>query len=352
MPVEFHAEVKTLLLTEPFRIAHGESFERQVLRVHAKQGDIEAVGEAPFVPYYPDDPSESMAVLKALRDPLSADEIPADAPRTVRLALELLRADLAGKLAKEPMNKAALTATPKIWEPRWAAHDPLGILGCRSFSIPVDLDAFAEKVRDVNRQFSVLKLKLGSGNVEHDELIVARARNAAPNAKIFADANGGWTVEEAALIIPEIKRWNLEFIEQPISHNSGVEGWRELRGLLGRCKVKLFADEGAQCCKDVGELKGLADGVNVKLLKCGGWDKAKLMISFAQSCDMTVMLGCMIESSIGTTAAAHLAPLADWIDLDGHLYVANDDYEGIQYDKHGRLVMPTVPGIGAIPVQE
>jgi L-alanine-DL-glutamate epimerase-like enolase superfamily enzyme len=97
---------------------------------------------------------------------------------------------------------------------------------------------------------------------------------------------------------------------------------------------------------DVPQLSGLADGVNVKLLKCGGWHRAREMILAARVHRLRVMLGCMIEGSIGVTAAAHLAPLADWIDLDGHLYVANDDYEGILYDERGMLVMPQMPGIG------
>ena len=97
---------------------------------------------------------------------------------------------------------------------------------------------------------------------------------------------------------------------------------------------------------DVPQLSGLADGVNVKLLKCGGWPRAREMILAARVHRLRVMLGCMIEGSIGVTAAAHLAPLADWIDLDGHLYVANDDYEGILYDERGMLVMPQMPGIG------
>jgi L-Ala-D/L-Glu epimerase len=213
-------------------------------------------------------------------------------------------------------------------------------------SMPTDLEEFSNRVREVGRQFSVLKLKLGSGSLEQDELIVIRARNAAPRATIFADANGGWSVDDAAMIIPQLKRWNIAFVEQPVHHELGIAGWRELRAKLGSCLMPLYADESAQTMDDVPQLAGLADGINVKLSKCGGWHRAREMIFAARVHRMKVMLGCMIESSIGVTAAAHLAPLADWIDLDGHLYVANDDYEGLRYDEHGRLVMPDLPGIG------
>lgn len=346
MSSDFHAEIKTLQLNEPFRIAHGSSLERQVLRIYAKHNGIEAVGEAPFVPYYKDDPAESLAWLGGLHNPMGEDEIPNDAPRPARLALELARADLKGKLANEPMNKELLDGTRKIWDPKWKALDPAAMPGCRSFSIPVDLDAFAEKVRETNRRFHVLKLKLGSGSIDHDELIVARARNAAPGATLFADANGGWSVDEAARIIPQLKRWNLAFIEQPISHLGGIDGWRELRTKVGKSDTPLFADESVQGLADINALRTLVDGVNIKMLKCGGWDAARFMITAARVAGLKVMLGCMIETSIGTTAAAHLAPLADWIDLDGHLYVANDDYDGIRHDEHGILVMPDAPGIG------
>lgn len=348
MSSDLNAEVKTLQLTEPFRIAHGSSSERQVLRVYARQADIEAVGEAPFVPYYKDDPAESLKWLSGLVDPIGQDEIPSDAPRPAKLALELVRADLIAKKTKETIGKAPIEKARAIWQSGWHFGDGSSIPGCRSFSIPTDLDEFAEKVRETNRQFQVLKLKLGSGNVDHDELIVARARNAAPNATIFADANGGWSVDEAAWIIPEIKRWNLAFVEQPVSHHEGVKAWKELRSKLGKCHMPLFADESVQNHEDVHQFQGLADGINVKLLKCAGWHEAFTTILSARMCRLKVMLGCMIETSIGTTAAAHLAPLVDWIDLDGHLYVANDDYEGIRYDSHGHLVMPDPPGIGAI----
>jgi L-alanine-DL-glutamate epimerase-like enolase superfamily enzyme len=191
-----------------------------------------------------------------------------------------------------------------------------------------------------------VKLKLGSGDLEHDELIVSRARSAAPVAALIVDVNGAWSVADAVKMIPLLRRWQPACIEQPISPTRGIGGWRELRARLPAPGVPLIADESAQTSDDVARLAGLADGVNVKLLKCGGWHRAREMILAARVHGMKVMLGCMIESSIGVTAAAHLAGLADWIDLDGHLWLADDDYTGLRYDEHGRLVMPAAPGIG------
>jgi L-alanine-DL-glutamate epimerase-like enolase superfamily enzyme len=334
MPADFSIETKTLRLTEPFRIAHGSSAERQVLRLRIRTEAFEAVGEAPFVPYYPDLPNETVRWLQGLSSFEMDSDIPSEAPRVARLALDLLRADWRGKVSGEPMG-AEFIASGQIQ-------------GCRSLSIPTDLEVFEKKVREMARRFRVLKLKLGSGDVDWDQRIVKVARSAAPDAILFADVNGGWSVKQAADLIPKVERLNLEFIEQPISHREGIQAWEKLRGHLGDCQMKLVADESAQTQLDVRKLEGLVEGVNVKMLKCGGWRHAAEMMREARSAGLKVLLGCMIESSIGVTAAAHLAPLADWIDLDGHLYLADDDYEGLLYDEQGFLKVPKRPGIGAI----
>ena len=328
------AELRTLRLIEPFRIAHGTSAERTVLRV--RHGD--AVGEAPFVPYYKEEPSATLRWLQGLG--WNGGPAPAEGPRAGRLALDLLWHDIIGKQRGESLGA--------MWRLDAAKSPP----GCRSFSIPSDLDSFAEKIHRVSLQFRVLKLKLGSGNIDFDEAIVAKACEAAPHARIMADVNGGWSVAEAAKLIPILARRGLKLIEQPVHHDGGVEVWRELRKAIpSSCSIPLYADESTQKADDVRMFAGVADGVNVKLLKCGSMEQAKTMIRFARDLRMKVMLGCMIESSIGITAAAHLAPLADWIDLDGHLYVADNDYEGICYDADGALVMPGRPGIGVVPIK-
>ena len=322
--------IKTLHLKEPFRIAHGSSDERRVLRV--AWGD--AIGEAPFVPYYPDDPE---AVLQWLREtPWKLGTAPAAGPAVGRLALDVLWHDWQGKRQNKPLWQLLGT---KVF-----AAPP----GCRSLGIPDDLDAFREKVRQIAGQFRVMKLKLGSGNIDFDEAIAAYAREAAPKVTFFADANGGWSPSDAAAIISRLLKRDILFVEQPVHHQLGLEGWRELRAALPSRSMPLFADESAQHAGDVAGLAEYVDGINVKLLKCGGLAKAVDMIARARACRLKVMLGCMIESGIGITAAAHLAPLVDWIDLDGHLYVADDDVIGVRYDEQGSLIMPTRAGVGAV----
>ncbi len=327
-------ELKTLHLTTPFRIAHGTSSTRQVVRVHADG----AVGEAPFVPYYGEDAEATVAWLRGVKD-ITA-ELPGGAPRAGALALNLLNLDRECRSAGMPLSALI---------PHHLARRIGRISACRSFSIPTDLQAFAELVAKTARQFRVLKLKLGCGDGVFDEQIVATARRVAPEAQLLADVNGGWSFAEATEMIPRLGKYGMELIEQPIHHAGGVEAWRDLRAALPGQVTPLFADESAQTHEDVALLKGLVEGVNVKLLKCGSFAGAITMIEAARVHGLGVILGCMIESSIGVTAAAHLAPWADWVDLDGHLYLADDDYTGLTFDAEGCVQMPERFGIGAVP---
>lgn len=325
------ASLHTLHLTEPFRIAHGTSATRQVLRV----SEGERIAEAPFVPYYGEDPKQTLAILQQ-------DILPEKLPRTAALVLNLLRHDIIGHATSQ--NLAAY-AQARLEAPNRTSLPP----GCRSFSIPTDLDVFADKVSAIAKQFRVLKLKLGSGDLGLDIATVSVARNAAPEAHLLIDVNGGWDVLEAAPMIEKISQYGPTLIEQPIHHRHGPEAWEELRSNLPGNSPPIFADESIQTAADIPDFADFVDGVNIKLLKCGTFDGAVAAIAAAQQHNLQILLGCMIESSLGTTATGHLAPWADWIDLDGHFYVANDDFTGIEYDAEGNLIMPDRPGIGAIP---
>lgn len=319
-----------LPLAEPFRIAHGTSATRTVLRVR-RDGHV---AEAPFVPYYGEDPAETLAAIEC-GTPVS------ELPRTARLAFDLLEQDLASTAVGETLTDRAAR---RLGKP--AGPTPPG---CRSLGIPDDLEVFSEKVAVLARQFRVLKLKLGSGDLGLDLAIVSVARLAAPEAELLIDVNGGWDLTEAPLMIWKLMDYRPALIEQPLHHSLGLEAWRDLRAEMPEGAPPIFADESAQTVADLAGLAGYADGVNVKLLKCGSFDGAVDMIAGARHLGLGVLLGCMIESSLGTTAAAHLAPWADWIDLDGQFYLAHDDYEGIAYASDGSLVMPSRPGIGAVP---
>jgi L-Ala-D/L-Glu epimerase len=322
-------ELKTLYLTTPFRIAHGASSTRQVVRV--KDGD--AVGEAPFVPYYHEDIDATLAWLQ------HPEGLPPT--RAASLAQDLLLHDQRCRARSLPLSSVVPDHLPKRSG---------NIAACRSFSIPTDLQEFAGLVKMEAQRYHVLKLKLGSGDLEHDRQIVATAREAAGGVTLMADVNGGWSVKESVIMLADLEHQGLALIEQPFHHQHGIDAWAEFhrfrhQGLLKTTPV--YADESVQNAQDVNMIAPYVNGVNVKLLKCGTLMGAVRMIEAAREKNLGVLLGCMIESSIGITAAAHLAPWADFADLDGHLYLAEDDYCGVQMDPQGMFVMPEKPGIGA-----
>jgi len=133
-------------------------------------------------------------------------------------------------------------------------------------------------------------------------------------------------------------------IEQP-THPDDLEGLKFVRE---HSELPIIADESVKCATDIPALVGCVDGVNIKLVKCGGLLEAMRIIHVARAHGLQIMIGCMIESSLGITAAAHLTPLVDYADLDGHLLIANDPYSGVRLEA-GKLILPNLPGIGVIP---
>ncbi len=159
------------------------------------------------------------------------------------------------------------------------------------------------------------------------------------------DANEGWKdKEEAVRKINWLESQGVEFVEQPMP----AEMLEEARWVRSRVRLPIIADEACQHPADIPRLVGAYDGINVKLMKCGGIQEVLRMIEVAKSLGLKTMLGCMIESSIGVTAAAHLSPLVDYADLDGNLLIANDPYRGVQV-ANGKLILPDAPGLGLKP---
>jgi L-Ala-D/L-Glu epimerase len=247
--------------------------------------------------------------------------------RAARSAIDEALYDLWGKKLGQPLYKL-LGLNPNR-------------LPLTSFTIGIDEpEAMAAQAKESGHP--ILKIKLGS---ERDEQIVAAIRRAT-DARLRADANAGWSRERALEIIPRLADYGLEFIEQPLAVDD-VEGFFWLKDRLRRQNVDIpiFADETARTSRDVAKLAGAIDGVVVKTMKSEGIREALRMIHTARAHDMQIMLSCMVESSVGVTAAAHLAPLCDYADLDGPLLIKNDPYRGLQYDG-ARFTLPDGPGLG------
>jgi L-alanine-DL-glutamate epimerase-like enolase superfamily enzyme len=210
-----------------------------------------------------------------------------------------------------------------------------------TFSIGIDEPArIKEKVREAE-PFPVLKIKVGLGN---DEQILDAVRSVT-SKPLRLDANEGFkTKEEAVAKINAFEKLGAELIEQPLP----AAMLEETRWVRSRVHIPIFGDEAVLRPEDVPKAPEYFDGINVKLMKTGGMNAAFRAIAMAKTLGLKVMLGCMIESSIAITAAAHLSPLVDYADLDGNLLIANDPYRGVQVDR-GRLVLPDRPGLGLQP---
>lgn len=329
--MKLHWEPITLELRTTFRVAHGASDQRQNVLVYLDDG----VGEAAAVPYYGETQEGIIEYLKSMPDlgdddPFDLDAVLAKRPagsRAARAAIDVALHDLWGKSLGQPLY-------------RLFGLNPYN-LPPTSFTIGMaEPEVMAEQAEKSG--YPILKIKLGS---EDDEARVKAIREAT-NAKLRVDANAGWSREQALHIIPRLAQYDLEFFEQPLAVED-VEGYFWLKERLNALRVRalIFADESAKNSRDVAKLAGAVDGVVVKTMKSEGIREALRMIHTARAHGMQVMLSCMVESTVGVTAAAHLAPLCDYADLDGPLLIRNDPYSGLKYNG-AKISLPDSPGIG------
>jgi len=330
-------EPVTLNLRTTFRIAHGASDQRHNVIVRLDEG----VGEAAAVPFYGDTQASLMDYLAGVGDalggalgddPFLIDEVLSRRPpgsQAARAAIDIALHDLWGKRLGQPLY-------------RLYGLDPKR-MPQTSFTIAMDEpDVMARRARESG--YPIIKIKLGSSD---DEAIVAAIRQAS-SARLRVDANAGWSREQAAALIPRLAQYDLEFIEQPLKAGD-IEGLRGLRqGLRAKgVSVPFFVDESVKTARDVAAHAGVVDGVVIKLMKTGGMREALRAIHTARALDMQIMLSCMVESSVGVTAAAHLASLCDYADLDGPLLIKDDPYQGLQY-QGANMILPDLPGVGVI----
>ncbi len=307
--------IQTLRLAQPFRIAHCTSQARQSVLV--KIGD--ARGEGAIVPYYPWTAEECEEWLRALTpEHLNLDLLP-DGPAPARTAVEMALVDLDARKHGRSLIE------------HWSiASETIPTLS-RTLSIPEDLEALRERLKnDTFDGFAMLKIKVGSGNLDFDEAIIRHVHENASQT-LALDANCGWSPQETEEILKRCAHCRIELLEQPVSRDS-VEPWEELRQRLSDDRPLLIADESIQSPDDILAFRGLADGINVKLLKTRGMQGAREWISLARSLEMKVMVGTMVESIVGCTAAAQFSGWADFMDIDIFQDITNDAHQGIDLD--------------------
>jgi L-alanine-DL-glutamate epimerase-like enolase superfamily enzyme len=327
-----------LCLKRPFTLSRGTSEWRTVIIVRLRRGDFTGYGEAAPIPRYGESAESVLRFVKLLRteclevgDDVSAlheylDSVSRE-DRAAKAAIDIAYHDLLGKQKGKPLWK--------LWG--------LGsTMPPSSMTIGIDSAGVIEAKVDEAQDFPVLKVKLGSTN-DRDIIHAVRRRT---NKPLRIDANEGWQTKAEAL---EMIRWlaaqGVELIEQPMPARC-VE---EMVWLRKRVEIPLVADESMTSGVRPSSLSGAFDGVNIKLMKCGGLEPARKLIAECRNNGLKVMMGCMVESSIGISAAAQLGPLVDYIDLDGNELVSNDPFAGVDR-RAGTIILSERHGIGCYPL--
>lgn len=320
-----------------FRIARGGGRNWEHLLVTLEHEGRIGRGEVAATAYYGENAATAAAALAAWEPLLPGDPWDVDAfegraravlkgQRAAWNALDTALWDLRGQLAGVPLWK--------LW-----GLDPAA-LPASSFTLGLaEWELTARKLEEA-KGYPILKIKVGNAD---DVSTVARIRERT-NQVLRVDANAGWTRDQALRLLPALADLGVEFVEQPLAPED-LEG---LAWLHRRSPLPLYVDEGCHAASDVPRLHDRCSGVVVKLVKSGGPTEALRLVHAARAHGLSLMLGCMIESSLGITAAAHLGPLFDTLDLDGHWLLANDPFEGVG-GSDGRLTLPDLPGLGVVP---
>jgi L-alanine-DL-glutamate epimerase-like enolase superfamily enzyme len=333
MKLTYHAV--DLDLKHPFRISRSVTEVQKNVIVQIGEG----IGEAAPSQYYGENAETVTETLEKVKaqlgdDPFQLESILCNLDRQIqgnfsaKAAIDMALHDLIAKRLNIPVFQL------------------LGLDGKKplvtSYTIGIDTpEMMKEKTREAEG-FLVYKVKVG---VENDIEMVKAVREVT-DAKIRVDANAGWNAEEAPEKIRQLQDYDIQFVEQPIDPKDKAG----LKGIKEKAQIPIIIDEHLMTSRDIVDFAGVCDGINIKLAKCGGIREALRMIHVARAHGLKIMLGCMVESSVGIAAAAHLGSLADFLDLDGNLLLSNDPYEGLRLDK-GRYYLSDRPGLGIAPKQ-
>jgi L-Ala-D/L-Glu epimerase / N-acetyl-D-glutamate racemase len=334
-------ETLHLAFRDPFRISrHADSGGATTVIVEltdTRHPDRRGVGEGFPDAYYGETPETMAAVfpllLEAVGEPTLSVEGLAIAAEAMdarirhhgaaKCAIDVALHDLAAQVADVPLHRfIGLTAE----------------IPPTDFTIGLDRpDVVAERARRAAR-FPALKIKVGGP----DDVSTLEAVRSVYGGPLRVDANTGWTPEDAVRLLPVLERLGVVLVEQPFP----AARLDQLRWLQERSPLPIVADESAVEIADLDGLVGVVAGVNVKLAKCGGVGPARRMLMRARELGFRTFLGCMEETSVGIAASASVASLAEWVDLDGNLLLANDPFEGLELDDDCRWRLPATPGLG------
>jgi L-alanine-DL-glutamate epimerase-like enolase superfamily enzyme len=332
--VDLDARIVTLRLAETFVISRESTDTADVVQVELRHDGVSGYGEAAPVERYAESAESALEFVRNAGeligdDPWALEEIGArlasvPGEQAAKSAVDAALHDLCGKLAGEP-----------VWR----------LLGLRRAGPPTswtiwlgDPDDMARRARKVDGRFRRLKLKLGAGDgLDVDRVKAVRSVVSVP---LQVDVNEAWTLEEARENVQRLAQLGVQYVEQPLP--AGDEGGPQLKA---ESAVPIYVDEDCHTLADVAACAERAHGINIKLAKSGGIREAVRMAHAARALDLGVMLGCMIESGLGISAAAQVASLCDHVDLDGNLLIAEDPWPGVEF-RDGIQLPSDEPGLG------
>lgn len=329
-------KIKKLQLRNTWRIARNSSDYKENVFIKIQRNGIAGFGEAAPNVRYGENPQLTIErIRKAEKIIENADLFQFTAIKKTldeeiqdqncaKAAIDMAVMDWVGKSLDVPLYK--------LW-----GLNPL-LAPITSFSIGIDTPDILKKKIEQTKDFPILKIKVGKDN----EKEIIKAVRSITEKPLRIDVNEAWTSKEEALEkILWMQEQNIEFIEQPMP----ADMLQETAWLRERINIPIVADESVKNVSDIAKLSCAFEGINIKLMKSGGLVEAIKMIEVAHGLGMKVMLGCMIESSLAITAAAHLSPCIEWADLDGNLLINNDPFQGVKVE-NGKLILDDSPGLG------
>jgi L-alanine-DL-glutamate epimerase-like enolase superfamily enzyme len=329
----------------PLTISRGTTAQTTNILVQIEQDELEGWGEASPFSIVREERKNTDELLKQLEQiiptlekysPLDRQELEntlqeMQVSSSLRAAIDTALHDWLGKRAGLP-----------LWR-LWGLNRDRIVPTSVTIGINTPLGA-RKRVRDwiALMGANVLKVKLGSPEgIEADRAMLLAIREEAPHAQLTVDANGGWNLEEAIKMCDWLAQQGVQYVEQPLP----VGEEKDLSRLQSRSPLPIFVDESCFTSRDIPRLTNCADGINIKLMKAGGLTEAMRAIQVAKACGLQIMFGCYSDSSLANTAMSHLAPLADYLDLDSHLNLVDDPFAGAMLEG-GRLLPNDLPGLG------
>jgi len=333
MTISYHKY--NLQLIHPFGIANSQRTFTPVVFIEIHFRNLVGYGEASLPPYLPETQDSVISFLQKID--LSTFNHPIEINHILDYVNNLQTNNIAAKAA---VDIALHDLLGKFFNKPWHKLYNCNLLKMPATSITIGIDKLSVIEQKVNeaKEFSILKVKLDANNPTE----IINCIRQITTKPICVDANQAWANKEMALdIIEWLSTQNVIFIEQPMPKSMDKEtAWLKQKNIL-----PIIADESFQTIADIEKMAESFNGINIKLMKCGGMREAYKIIEHAKQLKLKVLIGCMNESSCANLAAAQLAPLANWVDLDGPFMINNNPFENPALE-NGKIMLNENPGLG------